>query len=68
MSKPITRSCPAARALKAMPTMPPAGPEKDGILALKSARFGQSARTLHEQQAHPGHFLGNSLDIAAQDG
>ena len=28
MSKPITRLCPASSAVRAMPTMPPAGPDR----------------------------------------
>ncbi|MNL74470.1 hypothetical protein D3C87_2001140 [compost metagenome] len=35
MSKPITRSCPARPAVRAMPTMPPAGPDRMASLPWK---------------------------------
>ncbi len=40
MSKPISRSYPAARALKTMPTMPPAGPDR--IASLPKNRFASA--------------------------
>ena len=67
MSKPIRRPWPAARALRTMPTMPPAGPDKIASFPWKRARLGQAARALHEQQAYSRHLLGHLVHIAAQD-
>ena len=50
MSKPITRSKPAAAAVRAMPTMPQAGPDRMESLPRKARRVGQPAVGLHEQQ------------------
>jgi hypothetical protein len=36
MSKPITRSMPASSAVRAMPTMPPAGPDRIASLPWKA--------------------------------
>jgi hypothetical protein len=67
MSKPITRSNPASWLARTMPTMPPAGPERDAVLAVKSARVGQPAVRLHELQVHVRHLAGHLVDVAAQD-
>ena len=40
MSKPISFSKPPMAAVRTMPTTPPAGPEKNGILALEQPRVG----------------------------
>ena len=41
---------------------------EDRVLALKALGLGQTARTLHEEQAHARHLRGDLVDIAAQDG
>ena len=54
MSKPIDRCVDAARAelaVRTMPTMPPAGPGQDRVLALERVRVGEAARRLHEVAA-----------------
>jgi hypothetical protein len=67
MSKPMTRSKSASCAVRTMPTMPPAGPRQDGVLALEGVRVGEAAGRLHEEQPHARHLAGHLLDIAAQD-
>ena len=54
MSKPMTLPKPAGCAVRAMPTMPPAGPERIAVLALEQARVGQPAVRLHEHQPRAG--------------
>ena len=68
MSKPMTWSKPASAAVFAMPTMPPAGPERIASLPRNGGGVGEPAVRLHEEQARrappqPRHHL---VDIAPQ--
>jgi hypothetical protein len=54
MSKPITLSWPPATAVRTMPTMPPAGPGQDGVLALEAVRLGQAAADCMKNRRTPG--------------
>ena len=55
-------------AVLAMPTMPPAGPGHDGVLAAEAGRVGQAAVGLHEQQRDACQFAGHLGHVPAQDG
>ena len=67
MSKPMIWSSPAIAAVRAAPTMPPAGPDRIASLPWKAAGLGQPAVRLHEIQPHAGQLRRHLLDIAAQD-
>ncbi len=71
MSKPITLGKPAASPVSAMPTTPPAGPDRIASLPWKSSRRRQAARRHHEHQPRAGardvEFLRHLPDIAPQD-
>ncbi len=67
MSKPMIWSSPAIAAVRAAPTMPPAGPGQDRVLALEAGGVGQAAVRLHEIEPHAGKLGGDLIDIAAQD-
>jgi hypothetical protein len=66
MSKPITLPWPPATAVRTMPTMPPAGPDRMASLPWKRCASVRPP-LLHEEQAHARHLLRHLLDIAAQD-
>ena len=68
MSKPMTRSKPASCDIRAMPTMPPAGPDRIASLPRKCPASAQPAVGLHEHQPDAGQLVGDVLDVAAQDG
>ena len=68
MSKPMMRSSPAMAAVRAAPTMPPAGPDRMASLPWKRLRLGQPAVRLHEIQPHALQLGRHLIDIAAQDG
>ena len=53
MSKPMISAEAGQRAtLRTAPTMPPAGPGEDRVLALEAVRVGEAAVRLHELQPH----------------
>ncbi len=54
MSKPITRACPAAAAVRAMPTMPPAGPERIASLPWKPWAAASAPPDCMKYSATPG--------------
>ena len=67
MSKPMTRSKPAAAAGAHHADDAAGRPRQDRVLALEGARVGEAAVRLHEEQPHARHLGRDLLDVAAQD-
>ncbi len=66
MSNPMIRSNPAIPAVRAAPTIPPAGAGQDRVLALEVLRRVRPAIGLHEIQPGAGQFGRDLVDVAAQ--
>jgi hypothetical protein len=67
MSKPITRSKPARRLARTMPTMPPAGPDRMLSLPWKVRASVRPPLDCMNCRFTPGSSAGHLVDVAAQD-